>query len=39
MAGQFLSDASGYGATEFDTKIPSKMEQFQVLQPLELYHI
>jgi len=38
MAGQFLSDASGYGATEFDTKIPSLNDQANIVEAFKLYH-
>ena len=38
MAGQFISDASGYGATEFDTKIPSLTDQANVVEAFKLYH-
>lgn len=38
MAGQFLSDASGYEATEFDTKIPSLTDQANVVEAFKLYH-
>jgi hypothetical protein len=38
MAGQFLSDASGYEATEFDTKIPSLTDQANIVEAFKLYH-
>lgn len=38
MAGQFISDASGYEATEFDTKIPSLTDQANVVEAFKLYH-
>lgn len=38
MAGQLLSDASGYGATEFDTKIPSLNDQANIVEAFKLYH-
>jgi len=38
MAGQYLSDASGYEATEFDTKIPSLTDQANIVEAFKLYH-
>ena len=38
MAGQFISDASGYEATEFDTKIPSLTDQANIVEAFKLYH-
>ena len=38
MAGQFLSDASGYESTEFDTKIPSLSDQADIVEAFKLYH-
>jgi hypothetical protein len=38
MAGQYISDASGYEATEFDTKIPSLTDQANVVEAFKLYH-
>lgn len=38
MAGQLLSDASGYGATEFDAKIPSLNDQANIVEAFRLYH-
>jgi hypothetical protein len=38
MAGQYISDASGYGATEFDTKIPSLSDQANIVEAFKLYH-
>lgn len=38
MAGQLVSDASGYNATEFDTKIPSLNDQANIVEAFKLYH-
>jgi len=38
MAGQLVSDASGYNATEFDTKIPSLNYQANIVEAFKLYH-
>ena len=38
MAGQLISDASGYNATEFDTKIPSLNDQANIVEAFKLYH-
>ena len=38
MAGQFLSDASGYEATQFDTKVPSLSDQANIVEAFKLYH-
>jgi hypothetical protein len=38
MAGQLLSVASGYGATEFDTKIPSLGDAANIVEAFKLYH-
>lgn len=38
MAGQLISDASGYNATEFDTKIPSLNDQANIVEAFRLYH-
>jgi hypothetical protein len=38
MAGQFISDASGYEATEFNTKIPSLSDQADIVEAFKLYH-
>lgn len=38
MAGQLISDASGYEATEFDTKIPSLSDQANIVEAFKLYH-
>lgn len=38
MAGQFLSDASQYQDTEFDSKIPSLSDQADIVEAFKLYH-
>ena len=38
MAGQLISDASGYESTEFDTKIPSLNDQANIVEAFKLYH-
>jgi hypothetical protein len=38
MAGQYLSDASGYEATQFDTKVPSLSDQANIVEAFKLYH-
>jgi hypothetical protein len=38
MAGQLISDASGYQETEFDTKIPSLSDQANIVEAFKLYH-
>ena len=38
MAGQLLSDSSGYASTEFDTKIPSLNDQANIVEAFKLYH-
>jgi len=38
MAGQYISDASGYASTEFDTKIPSLSDQANIVEAFKLYH-
>lgn len=38
MAGQLISDASGYQETEFDTKIPILSDQANIVEAFKLYH-
>jgi hypothetical protein len=38
MAGQFLSDASNFEATQFDTKIPSLSDEADIVEAFKLYH-
>lgn len=38
MAGQYISDASGYEATAFDTKIPLLSDQANIVEAFKLYH-
>jgi hypothetical protein len=38
MPGQYLSDASGYEATQFDAKVPSLSDQANIVEAFKLYH-